>query len=345
LWNNVDRYGEVTNLLAKGKRTFGKTLLLAVAGVMAIVVSGSGAGFAQSPASAVPTAAEKLEFDVASIRPNKAGTSPAEDGSRSNVPLGPGDVYPANGGVLNAENFPLLSYITFAYKMTDGQLQSFRAMVPEWVSTERFSIQARTENRNVTKDQMRLMMRSLLAERFKLAVHYETRQAPVFGLVLAKPGTTGPQLRRHPEDVACSNAPPRPNAPDAAPAPEPSETVAGGFPTICGGIVGLPASAADRYKIGARNVGMALITNSLSGWGALGRPVVDETGLSGTYDFVLEFTPEPPPGAPAAGSSAFDSGGPTFQGALKQQLGLKLESQKGSVDVLVFEHVEHPTEN
>ncbi|MEO8869801.1 MAG: TIGR03435 family protein [Granulicella sp.] len=311
---------------------------------MAIVVSSSGAssGFAQSPASAVPSVAGKIEFDVASIRPNKPGMS---DDQRSNVPLGPGDVYPSNGGVLNAENFPLLAYITFAYKMTDGQLQSFRAMVPDWVSTERFNIQARTENRNVTKDQMRLMMRSLLAERFKLAVHYEKREAPVFGLVLAKPGTTGPQLQRHPADAACSNAPPVPKSPDAAPAPEPSETVAGGFPTTCGGIVGLPASAADRYKIGARNVGMTLITNSLSGWGALGRPVVDETGLAGNYDFVLEFTPEPPPGSSAAANSALESGGPTFQGALKQQLGLKLESQKGQVDVLVFDHVEHPTEN
>jgi uncharacterized protein (TIGR03435 family) len=125
----------------------------------------------------------------------------------------------------------------------------------------------------------------------------------------------------------------------------PSETVAGGFPTICGGIVGMTASAHDRYRFGARNVRMSLITNSLTSWGNLGRPVVDQTGLSGTYDLVLEFTPEPPQGSSPAANTSLDSGGPTFQGALKQQLGLKLESQKGQVEVLVFDRVEPLTEN
>ena len=74
--------------------------------------------------------------------------------------------------------------------------------LPEWVTTERFDIQARAE-KNPGKDEMRLMMRSLLADRFKLAVHYETLQVPLFAIVLAKPGKTGPQLQLHPIDTSC----------------------------------------------------------------------------------------------------------------------------------------------
>jgi uncharacterized protein (TIGR03435 family) len=318
--------------------SFGRTSLLAVLGSMVAVASLliTPKSLAQSPTTSVPPTAEKLEFDVASVRQNKSGNKPA-----SNVPLGPGDVYVPSGGAFDAKNFALLNYIAFAYRMTDGQLQSFQTKAPDWVLTDRFNIQARTENRNVTKDQMRLMMRSLLAERFRLAVHYEARQTSAFGLVLTKAGTTGPKLQPHPTGAACSNNPPKSTTPDGSPAPEQPETVAGGFPTICGGILGLPASARDRYSLGARNVPMSLIASSLASWGNLGRPIIDQTGLSGTYDFVLEFTPEPPP----AYAQGVDSGGPTFQEALKQQLGLKLESQKGQVDFLVLDHVEHLEEN
>jgi uncharacterized protein (TIGR03435 family) len=208
------------------------------------------------------------------------------------------------------------------------------------VVQDRFNIEARTENRDVIKDQLRLMMQTLLVERFKLMVHYETREVPVFALKVLSPGTTGPKLRAHSADTSCPNYHPIPADLHAAPAPEPPETVAGGFPTYCGGILGVPASAQDRYSFGGRDVPMRLIANSLSSWGNLGRPVVDETGLRGTYDFVLDFTPEPPPKY-----ATIDSGGPTFQEALKKQLGLRLDSQKGNVEFLVLDHVEHPEGN
>jgi len=120
---------------------------------------------AQAPAPLHSQTQEKLSFDVASVRQNKSGPAPNGDAPGSNVPLGPGNVYSPTGGLVSVRNYTLLSYIAFAYKMTDGELDAFRRMAPDWVINDRFNIQARTEKSDVTKDQLRLMMRSLLAER------------------------------------------------------------------------------------------------------------------------------------------------------------------------------------
>jgi len=299
----------------------------AVARLIAVValILISPKSYAQASLTAQPSTAEKLEFDVASVRQNKSGKP------QSNIPLGPGNVYKPSGGLLIARNFPLLTFMEFAYKMTDYQEASLQATVPDWVISDRFTIEARTENHNVTKDQLRLMMRSLLAERFKLAVHYQARQVSVYALVAAKPGVLGPKIRAHPADSPCET--------DISSKTTP-QTAKGDFPSVCGGILGLPASAQDRYSFGAANVPMSLIASALSSWGNLGRPVIDQTGLGGNYDFVLDYTPDPP-----ASYAKEDSGGPTFQGALQKQLGLKLESQKGPADFLVLDHVEHPTKD
>ncbi|MEO6804991.1 MAG: TIGR03435 family protein [Edaphobacter sp.] len=294
---------------------------------------------AQAPRSSQSHTEEKLTFDVASVRQNKSGgAADGGDEPRSNVPLGPGNVYSPTGGLFFVRNYTLLSYITFAYKMTDGQLAAFRDRVPEWVIHDRFDIQARTDKRDATKDQLRLMLRSLLAERFNLSVHYETRQVSVYALLMVKPGTMGPKFQKHPAHFDCPTTLP-PTA--SASTPAPPETVDNGFPTTCGGIVGLPASAPHRYNIGGRSITMGLLTNSLAGWGSLDRPVVDKTGLQGTYDFTLEFSPESPGGSSASSDLATDFDGPTFQEALKRQLGLKIESQKGEVQVLVLDHIDH----
>ena len=297
---------------------------------------------AQAPAPSHSQTGEKLSFDVASVRQNKSGPAPNGDAPGSNVPLGPGNVYSPTGGLVSIRNYTLLSYIAFAYKMTDGELEAFRRMAPDWVINDRFNIQARTEKSDVTKDQLRLMMRSLLAERFHLAVHDETRQISVYGLQMVRPGTMGPKLHSHPADSLCPTTLP---AKATASTPAPPETVAGGFPTTCGGIVLLPASGPHRYNIGGRSISMSLLANSLTGWGSLGRPVIDQTGLRGTYDFTLEFTPEPPLGSPAPSQTPADFDGPTFREALKEQLGLRLESQKGEVQVIVLDHIDHLIEN
>ena len=242
-----------------------------------------------------------------------------------------------------AVNTPLLTLISFAYKITTSQRDVFRASLPEWVMTERYNVEARTDNQNVTKDQMRLMMQSLLAERLHLKVHRETREVTVSAVELVKPGTLGPHLRQHPADEPCSTiAPPtdRPN-PDAAP-PAP-RTVEGGYPTICGGFANMEPEVEGHRREGSRNMPMATIVTAFSGLGNLGHPAVDRTGVTGNFDFVIEFR------------QAFlrDTGmendptipGPSFSEALKSQLGLKLEPAKAPIEFVIVDHVEHPTEN
>jgi uncharacterized protein (TIGR03435 family) len=268
-------------------------------------------------------------FDVASVKPNKSGGP-----GKSNFPLGPGDAYNPNGGFFSTTNFPLASYIAFAYKLMGSQLQYLQ--LPGWVMEERYDIQARAVG-NPTKDQMRLMMRALLAERFKLAMHSATREGPVAALTVLKEGKLGPRLRAHPADSPCPL--------DAAPPSGANSGVVDGYPTLCGGLLMLPPDAPGRLRAGARNVTMPFIANVMTSLSGLGRPVVDHTGLTGNFDFVLEWTPDLAAGANPGAEPPPDTTGPGFEQALREQLGLKLESQKGSVPVFVLDHVERPTEN
>jgi uncharacterized protein (TIGR03435 family) len=329
-----------------------RRLFLATAGLMVLfVLVHAGALTApvraqsSSPQSpAVPQwetdAGGKMEFDVVSVKPNKAGFPPSGPMPYSNVPLGPQDAYTATGGLLSATNWPLFQYMVFAYKLTPDQVQSARSQLPKWTTTENFDIQARASG-NPTKDQFRLMMQALLADRFKLAIHYETRQLSVFALVLDKPGKLGPQLQPHPADSPCSTAPPAPGAAQGL-----LPTVAGGFPEICGAMGVVKPSAPGRLRIGARNVLIATIAASVSvPFTGIDRPVLDKTGLDGKFDFVIEFTPQFNGPLPPGANFQPDESGTTFLEALKEQLGLKLDSQKGPVDVIVIDHVEEPSEN
>jgi len=267
-------------------------------------------------------------FDVASVKPNKTEVRPS-----SNFPLGPGNAYTANGGYFSATNFPLVTYIAFAYKIMGDQVKSFVDQLPGWVTADRFDIQARVTG-NPGKDQMRLMMRALLADRFKLAVHEEDRQTSVAALTVAKEGKLGPKLQPHPGGSACPL--------DAAPAamsPDPR------FPLLCGGMLQMPPDVAGRIRFGARNVTMAFIAKALSGGTGSERPMIDRSGLSGNFDFTLEWTPEIRGPVKPGVEAQLDLSGPTFEEALRDQLGLKLVSQKGTVSVVVLDHVEHPSEN
>jgi uncharacterized protein (TIGR03435 family) len=281
------------------------------------------ASFAQATTGSAPVT--KLEFDVASVKQNKSADQP-----NMNFPLGPGDVYVPNGGNFVASNLPLIVYINFAYKVTANQMQAIQKQLPAWVMSEKYDITAKTEKHDATKDEMRLMMRSLLAERFKLVVHSESQQTQVYRLVMAKPGTLGPKLRLHPASAVCSSDPLKPDA-DGKAADPASWTDSGGFSTICGGILGVPSKQPGTIAFGASNVGVGLLASTLTG--------------VGKYDFVVEFAPErgPGPGDGANISLPLDSAGPSLEQAMKDQLGLKLESQRGSVDVWVVDHVEHPT--
>ena len=286
--------------------------------------------------SSAPT--ERLEFDVSSIRQNKSDATPY-----SNFPISSGTMYGPTGGIFSSTNRPLVDYIVFAYKMTVSQRQDLMSQLPTWALSDGFDIQAKSENHDPTKDQMRLMMQSLLADRFKLVVHTETRRVSVFALVLARPGMTGPQLKPHAADKSCFTADPAVPAPD--PASAPAIKLLGVWPMSCGGVNRQMSSVSPALiRAGGRNLSMQSLADSMNGLGNVNRPVVDQTGLTGNFDFVLEFAPETAIGE-NIGEFQFDPGGPAFEEALKEQLGLKLDSQKGTVDDIHVDHVERPTEN
>jgi uncharacterized protein (TIGR03435 family) len=266
-----------------------------------------------------------MAFEVASIKPGRGGALPL-------FPLDAGDAYAPTGGRFFA-NFPLWAYIQFAYKIwpTEQQRREALAHLPEWAA-ESFTIEAQAEG-NPTKDQMRLMMQSLLADRFKLAVHFETRVVPVFALTLVNPGKLGPKLRPHAEGPPCDNAGWRQPAPRIA-------SDADVFPPVCDAF--MMRSRASTL-VGSRNTTMALLAGALPSLGSLSRPVVDQTGMSGRFDFTIEWLFESAVVAPFRAEP--DLPGPAFLDALREQLGLKLESMTGPVQILVIDSVDKPSEN
>jgi bla regulator protein BlaR1 len=205
------------------------------------------------------------------------------------------------------------------------------AALPKWVATDRFAIEARAAGTR-TKDQMRLMMQSLLAERFKLAVHFEKKEVPVFGLTLIRAGKFGPQLRSHADGPPCDDSAKPPAASIKTPVFLCESFSAEMMPdkTVLGG---------------SRNNTMELIAATLPSMHNFDRPVIDQTGLVGTFDFTIQWTPEAGDPFAPQGTPATDFQGTTFVEALKDQLGMKLESTRAAIEVLVVDHVERPTEN
>ncbi len=271
-------------------------------------------------------ASGQQKFEVASIKPSKSDETP-----NSNFPLGPGDVYTPNGGLFRATGQPAWMYISFAYKLSGNQLQSLMPQFPSWIS-DHYDIEARAAS-DPGKNGMRLMMRSLLAERFKFAFHDETRQVPVLAMVLIKPGTLGPQLWAHPKDAPCSIT--------TAPEANVLHTPAGDLPKLCNGIYPMPPNERKRVRFAGRNVTIGFLGDTISAGIGLNRPLIDKTEL-GMVDFILEFTPVPlnaPPPPPDADPSL------DIQDALRTQLGIKLVSQKGPYRVMVVDHIERPSAN
>jgi bla regulator protein BlaR1 len=278
----------------------------------------------------------KMAFDVASVKVNKSGLG----NETTNAPLDPGNMYTPSGGLFTATNFRVLRYISFAYKMNMFQTLNLERQLPKWALSEKFDIQARAAG-SPTKDQTRLMMQTLLADRFKLAMHTETRQLPIFALVLVNPQKTGLQLRPYPDRAPCDAS-----TSLFAGEPRASQTVASVFPDLCGGFAMMQASAPGRIKAGGRNVSIQVMADPFPAWAdSPDRPVFDRTGLTGTYDFAIEFTPHVDGPTPPGVNFQPDPTGPTFQEALKEQLGLKMESTTGPVDVFVIDNIEEPSAN
>ena len=207
--------------------------------------------------------------------------------------------------------------------------------MPDWANSEAFDIEAKAEG-NPSREQISLMLQTLLADRFKLVVHLETRQLPIYALVLSKAGRMGPRLQPHSDATECLKL-------------DPSRPV----PTSDFGVIPPPPPPCGRFMTGTRrlagnNVTLEMLAANLGAISSVDRPVVDRTGLSGGVDLTLEYMPQPaqPGSLASADASAPDpSGPPLIFTALQEQLGLKLEPQTGPVQVLVIDHVEHPSEN
>jgi uncharacterized protein (TIGR03435 family) len=258
----------------------------------------------------------------------------------SRFPLGAGDAY-VPGSLFSATNQPLIAYLRFAFKLSQAELLD----LPTWVYDEHFDIAARAIG-NPTKDEMRLMVQSLLAERFRLKTHIERRIKPAFSLVLMRDGQLGPQLKAHTEDSACaepSTGQTAGGAPSLRPI-EPSSKTGLQLPAIpCGSIGQIAASTPDKGRIVGRKVTLERIAGFLKNpFTGVDRQVLDRTGLAGTFDFSLEWVPEPDM---TGARDQATTNGPGFLEALQKQLGLKLVATTAQDDVLVVDHIEHPDEN
>jgi uncharacterized protein (TIGR03435 family) len=232
--------------------------------------------------AALPLFAQAPAFEVASVKPNRSGEQAI------NIRQRPG------GGFI-ARNAPLRMVITHAYNIRPNQLSGG----PAWISDARFDIEAKAEG--ASPAQVRQMLQTLLAERFHLVAHRETREEPIYALVVAK---GGPKLRESKADAT---------------------QVGGDGPG----------------KIVAEKAPVGMLARTLQN--IVQRPVVDETSLTGEYDFELKWLPErlAEPGA----ADSLDLNAPSIFTAVQEQLGLKLEGRKGPVEIVVIDRIEKFIEN
>ena len=260
--------------------------------------------------TAAPVAAQTT-FEVASIKPNKSADPGGSFGGRP-------------GGQLIVTNYTLRNIVRNAYGLQNFQIVGG----PDWFDLDRFDIVAKAAG-DASPAQMIQMVRTLLADRFKMAVHTETRELPIYALVMARDDRRpGPQLRPAAVDCAALAAARGRGAPPPAPTP-PGERPMCGMRTVPGRMMAGGYALPDV----ARN--LAPFT---------GRMVVDKTGLAGTFDLDLTWTPDQIPQGPLPpGVAPIDPNGPSIFTAVQEQLGLKLDSQRGPVDVLVIDRAERPT--
>jgi uncharacterized protein (TIGR03435 family) len=304
------------------KLGLGRKLLLAAIGIVAVAgpvafgLLNAPPIRAQSPQT---TGAASPSFEVASIKPNHSPEL------RISIGFQPGRFV--------ATGVTAKQLIALAYDVRDLQVSGG----PSWVDSERYNIEAKEPDwvveelpklpPNQRVAQLRLMVQSLLADRFKLKLRHESKEHPLYALVVAK---NGPKLQQ---------AKPGDTYPNGLKGPD-GVGRAGMMNMGPGQLTGqgLPVESLAR-----------LLSEQLS------RTVTDETGLKGDYDFKLQWTPEPSQGAvlrgPEGGNPGTENAAPPESSgvsiftAIQEQLGLKLESRKGLVDSLVIDHVEKPSEN
>ena len=274
----------------------------------------------------------KLSFEAASIRPS-APNAPYS----GNVDLDGSDFLLRYKGGLVKMDGVLLGYILFAHKVQDpSQYSLMYDQLPKWAQTARFIVEARPTG-SPTKDQIRLMMQSLLADRFKLALHTETRQLPLYSLVLDKPGKPGPELQPHPDDGLCTKIPDKTLPLDKNSIPPSCSLI-----TFTVNPQLLHTRMMD-YSMEQIAGGLEMIGVAVGGLDHI--PILDRTGLTGTFDINLYFQRQPKPGQTPDPQSDPAEPGSSFVEALKSQAGLKLVKQTGPVTVFIIDHIEPPSEN
>jgi uncharacterized protein (TIGR03435 family) len=277
------------------------------------VVVGLTGLFLFAPNATRGQAPAKLEFEVATVKPAAppAVAAPPGGGPRPGQQGGgPGTAEPER---VRYRAMTVQSLLMIAYSMPVNQV-----MGPSWIESDRYDIVAKVAP-GTTKGQVSVMLQNLLADRFMLVVHRETSEFPVYELVVGKGGS---KLKPHVED---------PSAPQLG-IGEFKQQKDGKPIAALGESVGilLPPGKWSYAAIRQKLEGTSSLVNLLSR--ELGRPVIDKTGLTGEYDWNLEFRDQRPmrQGPP-------DSDAPEISVAVEEQLGLKLESKKGPVEILVVD--------
>jgi uncharacterized protein (TIGR03435 family) len=287
-------------------------------------------------------------FEVASVKPNTSGRGPmgiAIQGCR-----------------FVALNVTLRMVLQYAYRPAGGRLPNNQIIGgPEWMDSDRFDIQAKPEGEasSIPQSDMQLMVQSLLEDRFQLKSHHETHQLPVYDLVVARDGLkmklsddqtpAQPSSPGHAEgdvSIPCSGQtpPPQEAGPGTAPLPRGSVLLRG-TPT--------PGVRAITLTLSASATPISILVNLLPSY--VGRPIINKTNIQDLYDIEVQFVLEngtPPIGGAVAPAGpqispplASDPSGISLFTAIQEQLGLKLESSRGPVEVLVIDSVQKPSEN
>ena len=275
--------------------------LLVAVGCMAVAMP----VFAQGTA----VDAKPLTYDVVSVKQNKSGPG------MMRIMMG-ADRY-------STTNVGLKSIIQNAYGLKMPEMISG---LPGWADSASFDIEAKMDAETIAAlkampkeqadQQRRQMMQAMLADRFKLTVHRETKELPIYSLVIAKGG------------FKLKDADPNNTYPDGIKGPDGNSRA---------GMMSMGHGKLTAQAIGISNLAINLTMQ-------VRRLVVDDTGLKGKYDFTLQWTPDDMSGGHEEAAAAPDSG-PSIYTALQEQLGLRLDSTKGPVDTVVVDHVEMPSEN
>jgi bla regulator protein blaR1 len=300
-----------------------KTVLLSVTTVtvaIPIVIGTFDSARLQAQVQERPGGGGDLAFDSASVKRNLS----TAQGRTLNA---------GAQGWLTATNVTAAQLIRLAYDLPAFQVTGG----PAWINSDTFDVAARA-NGNPSLADKRLMLRRLLAERFSLSTHTETRELPLYALTLARSDRKlGPRLRLSETDCRRAEQPTSVTGVGAPPS---------GGPPACGYFGFSPNTNLPGGRGGLAFRGLTMPALALQIMPMVRRPVVDDTGLTGYYDADFDFLaelppPPPPPGMPNPWSEPFVS----VLTVLPEQLGLKLDSRRGPVEILVVDRAEPPTEN